>query len=229
MKKIMLFAVSASLAVSMSACGTGSPSAPLYSSPDSVSESSLVPSEPLPTEDPRDLLTREILDQKLQHFVYTEDEFDHTRYYASKYDHKYDSSGRVVSTEVDGFFDPVQVYISVKDLNPELIVRFVYYGDDWIFFDTVDFNIDNNIYTIDLSSVSPNTKVLETGTVSETYSVYPGADLLDVFGRFDSFTSTKIRFRGEGSYTFPLSSKKKQGIIEALTVYNDLVDNYRFE
>lgn len=229
MKRITGFVVFLSLVFSLVACGTGSPSAPLNSASDSSSDVSLVTVEPTPTEDPRELLTPEIIESKLQHFVYTEDEFDHSRLYASKFDHKYNSDGNILSTELDQFFDPLDVYLSVDGLKCSLIIRFAYYGDDWIFFDTADFSIKDEIYTVDLSSVSPDRKVLDTGTVREIYYVEPGTDLLDIFSLFDSYTSTKIRLRGDGSYVFPLSSKKKQGILETVKVYYDLIDNYRTE
>lgn len=229
MKRITGFVVFLSIVFSIVACGTGSPSAPLDSASDSSSDVPLVTVEPTPTEDPRELLTSEIIESKLQHFVYMEDDFDHSRLYASKYDHQYDSKGNVVSTELDRFFDPLEVYLSVNGTECSLLVRFAYYGDDWIFFDTADFSIKDEIYTVDLSSVSPDRKVLDTGTVREIYYVEPGTDLLDIFSLFDSYTSTKIRLRGDGSYVFPLSSKKKQGILETVKVYYDLIDNYRTE
>lgn len=229
MKRITVFVVVLSLVFSIVACGTGSPSAPLNSASGSSSDVPLVTVEPTPTEDPRELLTSEIIESKLQHFVYTEDEFDHSRLYASKYDHKYNSDGNIISTELDRFFDPLEVFLSVNGTECSLLVHFAYYGDDWIFFDAVDFSIKDDVYTVDLSCVSPNQKVLKTGTVSETYLVHPGTDLLDIFSLFDSYTATKIRLRGDGSYVFPLSSAKKQGIMETIKVYNDLTDNYRME
>ncbi len=104
-----------------------------------------------------------------------------------------------------------------------LVLDFVYYGDEWIFFDKVTFAIDDKRITkyFDYFDISHNNS---RGSVWEYYTA-DGKLYLDILEDVAESETTIIRFSGDvDSYDLTVSQNDKKAIREILDIYYDMVD-----
>lgn len=169
---------------------------------------------PTPTEEatPTPAISRE---EAFSGLIYVEDDFDGTRLYRSKFDSKANSEGKMVSTEKD--FDSFLISIVCTEESTVPMITLRYHGDDWIFFDTVEIKVDDEIFSFSFQGYDRSEEILDDASVLEQYGKYVDDDLFDFLSGISGSSDVAVRFTGDGRYTFNLSRTKKMAIADIIS------------
>ncbi|AOZ96219.1 zinc ribbon domain-containing protein [Butyrivibrio hungatei] len=116
-------------------------------------------------------------------------------------------------------------YISVKNGVGTLHLKANYYGNDWVFWDTLIFAIDEERYEmkIDLFD-STDTDVDGRAKVVENYDFCPLEDTdIKILDKIIKSKETIIRFKGNNKYyDMTITEEDKQAIKDIVTAYRNL-------
>lgn len=111
-------------------------------------------------------------------------------------------------------------YVGKSDSSTWMRMRYVYVGNDWVFWDNLIFSIDGEEYSrafnyFDIERDNSGGKVWEYIDYTATKSDF---DLLSAIAASDE---TIIRFEGDGGkrYDLTVSQKDKDAILDALVAY----------
>lgn len=100
-----------------------------------------------------------------------------------------------------------------------LRLAFNYYGDDWIFYESVSLNVDGKRYTKSFS-YSDITRDNSRGYVWETAHIAPTASDIEMLWAIANSKKAVVRFQGDDyHYDFTISQSDKAGIKQVLTAY----------
>lgn len=169
---------------------------------------------PTPTEEatPTPAISRE---EAFSGLIYVEDDFDGTRLYRSKFDSKANSEGKMASTEKD--FDSFLISIVCTEESTVPMITLRYHGDDWLFFDTVEIKVDDEIFSFSFQGYDRSEEILDDASVLEQYGKYVDDDLFDFLSGISGSSDVTVRFTGDGRYTFNLSRTKKMAIADIIS------------
>lgn len=110
-------------------------------------------------------------------------------------------------------------YIGERGSSIWLRLKFLYTGDDWIFYEEIVVWIDGTTYRFDLDydEVDRNSG---SGDVWEVYDISPKNDDIEMLWEIINSQETIIRFDGDdGRRDITISAADKQGIKDVLIVY----------
>ncbi len=131
----------------------------------------------------------------------------------------YDSFDRVYWINSRTNFDSIKIYAGTMDdtTYSDIWYRviFKYSGRSWIFFDSVQFLVDNAVYTVDFKAAKRRDEIQYDG-VSEEYDVILDAQILNICKRIKEAKTVRIRFKGDKASDRVLSERDRKNILRML-------------
>lgn len=113
---------------------------------------------------------------------------------------------------------------------PYIVIGFE--NDDWIFFDTIYFNVDGNKYSINVEYSDQNTQVHGNGNISEWTNISIEENsyglTIDDFKEIANSKSALIKFSGQGSITHEITAYEKEQLKNAIELF-ELVSTNKLE
>ena len=121
----------------------------------------------------------------------------------------------------------VEAYISLPDdMAPLLRMRTVYFGDDWVFYDSVKVMVDDNVVYERSFSRADVARDNSSGSVWETADFPADPRDLLVLHSIATAKSATIRFAGrEHRHDHEITAKERKDIKRILDAYEQLRDN----
>ena len=112
-------------------------------------------------------------------------------------------------------------YISINEKTVRLRLKTKYDGKEWLFFNTVVFNIDGNNYSY---IVEPSRETY-LGGVTEISDTSVNAEMLDILNKIlNSNSQVEYRLTGDKYIDRKLSDVEKEAIQDILNLYKNLTE-----
>lgn len=201
--------------VFITSCGSASPSSAEEPTP-TEAPTEAPPEEPTPTENPFALKTE---GPTIEDLIYTEDDFDKHRTYASKFDTDI-KNGKLSPKWNDYNYDPLCFWMSENGDERDFFIFGRYHAENWLFVNSIEIKIGDDIFSRLPEGMS--TDIDDNAYITESFLIYIDDELLEALDTVDATTSVTVRFSGDkGNFTFDLPSIKKMAIKQMVDVWKD--------
>lgn len=152
------------------------------------------------------------INQLKTHIISHYDEVENLTYY-------YDSSNTsFAGLSHPAFFSPIFLFMTKEGANKQLIIRISYFGDSWIFYDSIIFNIDGEKYVISPTELKePRREVAEIGVWESSVLLYNRYETL--INKIINSNKTIMRLSGKYNEDFIITEEQKQAMQRMLNYY----------
>ncbi len=116
------------------------------------------------------------------------------------------------------FFSPIFLFMTKEGTNKKLIIRISYFGDNWIFYDSIIFNIDGEKYEIRTAELGePRREVAEIGVWESSVLLYNRYETL--INKIINSNKTIMRLSGKYHEDYIITEEQKQAMQRILDYY----------
>lgn len=152
------------------------------------------------------------INQLKTHIISHYDEVENLTYY-------FDSSNTsFAGLSHPAFFSPMFLFMTKEGTNKKLIIRISYFGDSWVFFDHIIFNIDGEKFEINTAELEePRREVAEIGVWESSVLLYDRYEAL--INKIINSKKTIMRLSGKYSEDIVITEEQKQAMQRMLDYY----------
>lgn len=152
------------------------------------------------------------INQLKTHIISHYDEVENLTYY-------FDSSNTsFAGLSHPAFFSPIFLFMTKEGNNKQLIIRISYFGDSWIFYDSIIFNIDGKKYVISSTELDePRREVVEIGVWESSVLLYNRYD--NIINKIINSNKTIMRLSGKYHKDFIITEDQKRAMQRMLDYY----------
>lgn len=152
------------------------------------------------------------INQLKTHIISQYDEVENLTYY-------FDSSNiSFAGLSHPAFFSPIFLFMTKEGANKRLILRISYFGDSWIFYSSIIFNIDGEKYEIRTTEIGvPHREVAEIGVWESSVLLYDRYK--DLINKIINSNKTIMRLSGDKSADYVITEEQKQAMQRMLDYY----------
>lgn len=152
------------------------------------------------------------INQLKTHIISQYDEVENLTYY-------FDSSNiSFAGLSHPAFFSPIFLFMTKEGANKRLILRISYFGDSWIFYSSIIFNIDGEKYEIRTTEIGvPHREVAEIGVWESSVLLYDRYK--DLINKIINSNKTIMRLSGDKSVDYVITEEQKQAMQRMLDYY----------
>ncbi len=152
------------------------------------------------------------INQLKTHIISHYDEVENLTYY-------FDSSNiSFAGLSHPAFFSPIFLFMTKEGANKRLILRISYFGDSWIFYSSIIFNIDGEKYEIRTTEIGvPHREVVEIGVWESSVLLYDRYG--DLINKIINSNKTIMRLSGDKSVDIVITEEQKQAMQRMLDYY----------
>lgn len=152
------------------------------------------------------------INQLKTHILTHYDEVENLTYY-------FDSSNTsFAGLSHPAFFSPIFLFMTKEGTNKKLIIRISYFGNSWVFYDSIIFNIDGEKYEISTAELGePTREVADIGVWESSVLLYNRYETL--INKIINSQKTIMRLSGDKFVDIVITEEQKQAMQRILDYY----------